>query len=349
MHKSGPFDVRPPKTYMKINCSHLGIDVSKLKLDVVLLLVAGQHCASFPNTSAGFKALLQWLARFPQPVRVCLEATGTYSLPVARFLQAQGLRVSIVNPMAVHFFARTQMSRNKTDAHDAALIARYSQQHQPRSWQPPSAAQEQLQALVRAREQLLDSRVLAQQHLESAPKSVGSFFKVQIRQLDRQILRLEQQLQQSLQEHPSLAQAVKLLTSIPGIGTITAVTVLAIIPPIDQLDSARQLAAFAGVTPCQRQSGTFTGKTHLSKFGHRRLRKALYFPALAALRSNRRVQALAIRLAQKGKSKMVIVGAAMRLLTHLIFGVLKNHIPFDPDYLQRRCRAAASLQLAPGS
>jgi transposase len=192
-----------------------------------------------------------------------------------------------------------------------------------------------LQAVVRAREQLLESRVLAQQHLHSAPSVVATVFKTQIRQLERQIVRLEEQIRQVVKANASLAKAVELLTSIPGVGILTAVTVLAIMPEIDQLESARQLAAFAGVTPSQRQSGTVTGRTHLSKLGHRRLRKALYFPALAALRSNRRVQAMAIRLAQKGKGKMVIVGAAMRLLTHLIFGVLKNQIPFDPDYLRR--------------
>jgi transposase len=334
---------------MKTNDSHLGIDVSKLKLDVALFTLTDTHTASFSNSTPGFRALIQWLARFPLPVQVCMEATGTYSLPVARFLHARGFKVSIVNPMAIHFYARTQMSRNKTDAHDAALIARYSQQHQPRAWRPPSPAREQLQALVRTREQLLDSRVLAQQHLESAPASVAKYFKAQIRQLTGQIARLEEQIQQTLKADAGLAQAVKLLTSIPGIGTITAVTVLSIMPEIDQLESARQLAAFAGVTPCQRQSGTFTGRTHLSKFGHRRLRKALYFPAITALRHNQRIQAQAIRLAQKGKCKMVIVGAAMRLLTHLIFGVLKNQLPFDPHYLNKTShRAAASLQLAPG-
>lgn len=319
---------------MKNNCSHLGIDVSKLKLDVALLTLAEVHTASFPNNKAGFQALSQWLARFGTDIRVCLEATGTYSLPVARFLHACGFTVSIVNPMAIHFFARTAMSRNKTDAHDAVLIARYSRQYQPRPWQPPSPARQELQALVRTREQLIDSKVLAQQHLESAPASVAKYFKAQLRQLTAQIARLETQIRQNLKTNPSLDQAVNLLTSIPGIGLITAVTVLAIMPEIDQLESARQLAAFAGVTPAQRQSGTFTGRTHLSKFGHRRLRKALYFPALAALRSNQRIQSMAIRLAQKGKSKMVIVGAAMRLLTHLIFGVLKHQTPFDPNHLQ---------------
>jgi transposase len=335
MHKSGPTDVRDPKPnyeYMNTNASHLGIDVAKLKLDVTLLTNIGAHQATFLNSPAGFKKLLHWLTQRHATPHVCLEATGTYSLPVAHFLHAQGLTVSIVNPMAIHFFARTQMSRNKTDAHDATLIARYSQQHQPRHWQPPTLAQQHLQALVRTREQLLESRVLAQQHLESAPKLVRSYFQTQIRQLDRQLARLEQKLQQAVQADATLKQAVTLLTSIPGIGTITALTVLAIMPRIDQLTSARQLAAFAGVTPSQRQSGTFTGKTRLSKFGHRRLRKALYFPAVVALRCNQRVQALAVRLAQKGKCKMVIIGAAMRLLTHLIFGVLKNRQPFDPHY-----------------
>jgi transposase len=118
MHKSGPATFAPKKP-MKTNCSHLGIDVSKLKLDVVLLLSTVTHRADFSNTTAGFKALVKWLNRFNQPVHVCMEATGTYSLPVAHFLHARGFTVSIVNPMAIHFFARTQMSRNKTDAHDA--------------------------------------------------------------------------------------------------------------------------------------------------------------------------------------------------------------------------------------
>jgi transposase len=328
----------------------LGIDVSKFKLDVVLLLPISTPTATFANTPKGFQALRDWLARFHASPRVCLEATGTYGLPVARFLHERGLSVSIVNPMAIHFFGRTQLSRNKTDAHDATLIAHYAQQHQPRPWQPPTPAQEQLQQRVRVREQLVESRVQAQQHLESAPAATAKFFRAQLRLLDRQISTLEKQLRQSLHADPKLGQAVALLTSIPGVGFITAVTVLAIIPPLDQLESARQLAAFAGLTPSQRQSGTFTGRSRLSKMGHRRLRKALYFPALTALRHNRRVQSLAIRLAQKGKSKMVIVGAAMRLLTHLIFGVLKNQIPFDPDYQNKsRHRAAASLQLAPGA
>jgi transposase len=334
---------------MNNNSPQLGIDVSKFKLDVVLLLPTGTHAATFANIPKGFAALARWLAGLHPTPRVCLEATGTYGLPVARFLHERGLSVSIVNPMAIHFFGRTQMSRNKTDAHDATLIALYAQQHQPRLWQPPTPAKAQLQQLVRLREQILENRVLAQQHLESAPAASAKCFRAQIRFLDRQIASVAAQLHAAVKSDPGLQQAVSLLTTIPGVGFITAITVLAIIPPLDQLESARQLAAFAGLTPSQRQSGLFTGRSRLSKMGHGRLRKALYFPALAALRYNRRVQSLAIRLAQKGKRKMVIVGAAMRLLSHLIFGILKNQRPFDPNYQNKTShRAAASLQLAPG-
>ena len=333
--------------------AELGIDVSKLKLDVALLLSTTTHAATFPNTAKGFDALVRWLAHLSVSPRVCLEATGVYSLPVARFLHGRGFVVSLVNPMAIHFFARTRMSRNKTDAHDAALIALYGRQYQPRPWHPPTPAREQLQQLVRAREQVLVARVQAQQHLESTPKAVAKYFRAQIKLLTGQLVRLTAQIQAAVQADAALAQAVDWLTSIPGIGTVTAVTVLTTMPEITQLDSARQLAAFAGVTPSQRQSGTLAGRTRMSKQGHQRLRKALYFPALAALRSNPRVQALAIRLAQKGKTKMVIIGAAMRLLTHLIFGVLKNRTTFDPHYQRRpllksSSRAAASHQLAPG-
>jgi transposase len=316
-----------------MNDSHLGIDVSKLKLDVALLTEKGVHPASFPNNLTGFRALERWLKRFDQPIRVCLEATGPYGLGVARFLHEQGRPVSIVNPLMIHHFARSRLNRNKTDAHDAELIARFSQQNNPRLWQPPSPQRERLQALVRVREQLVESSVLAQQHLDTAPAVAAGFFKAQIRQLKKQLLQIQGQVREALREMPDLAQAVAWLTSIPGVGPTTALTVLAILPPLDQIDSARQLAAFAGVTPAQKQSGNSPGKTRRSKLGHSRLRKALYLPALAALRSNPRAKALAQRLAAKGKKRMVIVGAVMRLLLHLMFGVLKNRTPFDPNYL----------------
>jgi transposase len=187
---------------------------------------------------------------------------------------------------------------------------------------------------VRVREQLVESSVLAKQHLDTAPAAAARFFRAQIRQLKTQLAEIQKQLRQAWQEVPEMAQAIAWLTSIPGVGEITAVTLLSILPPLDQIDSARQLAAFAGVTPAQKQSGNNPGKTRMSKLGHSRLRRALYLPALAAVRCNPRAKALAQRLSAKGKKRMVIVGAVMRLLLHLAFGVLKNRAPFDPNYLE---------------
>jgi transposase len=320
---------------MSTYSTHLGIDLAKDKFDVCLLTQPEQRHASFANSPKGFGQLLAWLKQHKAPdARACMEATGRYGHALAAFLYKKNIAVSVVNAAAIHFFARSQMSRNKTDAYDAQLIARYSRDYQPRLWQPRTPEIQQLQALVRTREQLVQSRVIARQRLSETPALTARFFREQIQLLARQIKAVEREIHSLAQGEGEMAQALQLLMSIPGIAQTTAATVLATMPEVEQLASARQLAAFAGVTPRQSQSGKSAGKTRLSKLGHSRLRKALYLPAVCALRRNPRVRALAQKLAEKGKAKMVIVGAAMRQLLHLCYGVLKNKTPFAADYLK---------------
>jgi transposase len=290
---------------------HLGIDIAKDKFDVALLHVRGVHRATFPNNAKGFGRLLRWLeCHDSRAAHVCLEATGKYAQSLASFLFGQEFRVSMVNPMTIHFFARTQMSRNKTDAHDALLIAQYSQQQQPRAWQPAPERIQKLQGLVRTREQLIAARVRFELQAQDAPPYVAGIFKKQLALLRRQLTALDQQIDQLIEEDPQLCQPIQLLKSIPGVGRITATTLLAVMPPISQLASGRQLAAFAGVTPQHNDSGTHKGQTRMSKLGHSRLRRTLYLAAVSALRCNPIIQALAARLARRGKKKMVIIGAA---------------------------------------
>lgn len=318
-----------------MNTAYVGIDISKDKFDAVLLENNHIHHAQFANAVAGFRQLVKWCKKLcADCVHVAMEATGKYGMALAEFLHGAHIKISVVNPMLIHFYGRTRMSRNKTDQHDAELIARYCQQHQPRLWQPRRADLQHLQELVRAREQMTQTRVRTQKHTEEAPATVAKYFRRQLGVLERHIKKIEQQILECVQSNPQLRQDVKLLSSIDGIGQLTACTVLTIIPDVKELQSARQLAAFAGVTPSQRQSGTIAGKTRLSKFGHRRLRTALYFPAVAALRFNKRAQDLASRMGQKGKCKMVVIGAVMRLLCHLIYGVLRTRRMFDPNYPQ---------------
>ena len=127
-----------------------------------------------------------------------------------------------------------------------------------------------------------------------------------------------------------------MLDTLPGIGAATAAALLAEVPDLLQYKSARQVAAFAGLVPRERQSGSsIRGRVRLSKIGNARLRKALYYLAVTALRCSPFFQAWAEGLGQRGKSKMAVIGAAMRKLVHLAYGVLKPGKPFDPEWAKR--------------
>ena len=239
----------------------------------------------FTNTTAGFAQRQAWLRDHTTvPVHAGLEATSRYGDALALFLYHHGIRVSVLNPARTHAFAKSELSRTKTDKADAALIARFVVAHQPPAWTPPPPEQQQLQQRLRA-------------HLRA---------------------------------HPTLQQRCALLQSIPDIGECTALKLLAELPPCR---SARQAAAHAGLSPRQRDSGSSVrGKAHLSKTGNARLRKALYLPAVVAMRCNPILREFAQRLGGRGKPKMAVVGAVMRKLLHQAHGVLKHGQPFDPNY-----------------
>ena len=150
--------------------------------------------------------------------------------------------------------------------------------------------------------------------------------------VDAEIARTEKQIKDHIDSHPDLQQQCELLESIPGIGRRTATKLLAEIDGLAQYKSARQVAAYAGLTPRNNRSGTFRGKTRLSKTGNSRVRKALFLPAMTAKRHNPIVRAFCQRLAVYGKTKMQIIGAAMRKLIHLAYGVLKSGKHFNPNH-----------------
>ena len=320
----------------------LGIDVSKKTLDVALLSDA--HTSTkprhkvFDNTAAGHRQLLAWLqAHKATPVHACLEATGTLGEAVALALHSAGHQVSVVNPLLLRGFSQTQLARTKTDKADSVLIARFCQMHQPPLWNPPAPAIRELQSLVRRLETLDQMRMMEENRLESGVScaEVRASLEEHIAYLQEQIEKTRQQIKDHIDQNPTLKGQRDLLTSIPGIGETTAALLLAEVDAA-QFDSARQVAAFAGLVPRIRQSGTSVrGRSRLSKAGSSRLRKGLYFPAITALRHNPLIRALGERLKEKGKSKMLIVGAAMRKILHLAYGVLKSGKPFDPLWVEK--------------
>lgn len=317
--------------------AYLGIDVSKAQLDVALQIGTALRTASFANTPAGFKKLRNWLKkRHNAPVHACLEATGTYGEAVAAYLTEAGHQVSVVNPARIKAYSQSQLTRNKTDLVDARIIADFCATQHPPLWTPPPPEWKELQAMVRHLDALKAMRQQELNRLGSGGTSptVATKLHDHIAFLDQQIADLLSQIHDHIDRHPGLKQQHDLLKTIPGIGDITAFTLLAEIRDIRAFDSARQLAAFAGLSPRQNHSGSSVrGKTRLSKTGSASLRSALYMPAVVAKRYNPIIAAFCQRLAANGKPSMVIIGAAMRKLLHLVYGVLKSGLPFDPDYL----------------
>jgi transposase len=310
----------------------LGLDIAKAKFDAALLVGEKFKTKIFANDATGFAALSAWLAgQQVSTVPVCLEATGTYGLAVATYLHDQGHPVSIVNPAQIKAFAATLLTRNKTDRADARLIARFGALHQPAPWQPPPPEIRRLQALVRRLEALQEMQQQEQNRLDSADPAVAATIVRHLAFLRAEIAAVRQQIRDHIDQHPDLRRQQGLLDSIPGIGEATIAQILAFLST-QTFTSARQVAAFVGLSPQQRQSGSSVrGKTRISKTGRANLRRALYMPALVAARHNPVVSAFCDRLAAAGKPKMVIAVAAMRKLLHIAYGVLKSGKPFNPS------------------
>lgn len=309
----------------------LGIDVAKKKLDACLIMNGKVMTKRFANDIKGIKLLEGWLRSLKiEQAHVCLEATGTYSEMVAEFLYEHGHRVSVVNPSRIEAFARSELKRNKTDSADARTIAEFCREKDLDDWHPLPPEIKQLQALSR-RLEVLEKMLLAEHNrLETAPRTVAPSVKRVIADLEKEINNVQRLIKEHIDNNPDLKQQSELLQTIPGIGEKTASLLLSEIE-FSSFSSARALAAHAGVTPRRYQSGTSLNRTRLSKIGNARVRKALFFPAIVALRHNQVISLFARRLRENGKTPMQVVGAAMRKLIHIAYGVLKNNRPFDPS------------------
>ena len=312
----------------------LGIDISKDSFHVELSLHEKLRHRRFVNRQAGFDELRSWLTKHKvMQVHACLEATGPYSEELALYLHQQGHRVSVVNPAQIKAFGQSELLRNKDDRPDAGLIRRFCEKQRPAAWTPAPAHQRELQGLTRHLENLHENRQQQLNRLEGTKtKGVVKSLRKLVRYLETEIERTEKQIADHIDQHPDLKQQCQLLESIPGIGQCTAAKLLSEIENISQYKSARQVAAYAGLTPKNHRSGTIRGKTRLSKTGNARIRKALFLPAMVAKQHNPIVRSFCQRLTRNGKSKMEVVGAAMRKLIHIAFGVLRSGKPFAADH-----------------
>lgn len=318
----------------------VGIDVSKRKLDCAALVAGKIKSRVVSNDPRGFAQLDAWLRErglASETTRLCLEATGPYSEQIALALVDSGWTISVVNPARIKGFAQGELARNKTDRADAALLARFCAAMRPTVWTPPGSAYRQLRALVERLQALKDMHQQEANRLEAhracADDAVLPDIESHLVWLARQIAELQRRINDHIDGHPELKQDAELIASIPGVGEATVAQVLAYAGDVRRFANGKALAAFIGVTPRQRQSGSSVrGRTMLSRTGHAALRKALYMPGLVALRYNPVMQVFGARLKANGLAPKAVVGAAMRKLAHLIYGVVKSGRPFDANF-----------------
>jgi len=322
---------------------YLGMDVAKAKLDCCLLLdeISGKRKTKVvSNTQSGCVDLLAWIAKqniSPEALHVVMEATGVYHEQAARALADAGVTVSIVNPSQVKDFGRGLAVRTKTDGVDSFVLARYGALLKPAAWTPPSPEARMLQALLARREAIAQD---LQRERNRQEKAEATDTPAQIRQsladsivfLVKQLEQLQQDIDGHIDRNSGLKDDLALLQTIPAVGPQVGSNMLSVMHS-HEFGSAEQLAAYLGLVPVERQSGSSVlGRARLSKAGPARIRAILYMAAIVATRYNPHVKAVYVRLLAQGKSKMSALGAAMRKLVHLCYGVIKTRKPYRPDY-----------------
>jgi transposase len=314
-----------------------GIEVSHLTL--VVALRCGDRDESpreFPNTPEGHQSVLRFLERSGRRVRVAMESTGLYGLDLALALHHAGVAVMVANPRAVRHFAKAMLQRSKNDQLDSVVLREFAARMDFQAWRPPSASALKLASVARRLEALTDmmaaekNRLHAASLSEALPAIIRRDIERSIQTQQRAIDRLTRAAQEFIAEDPTLARRYELLISIPGFGVTSAVHILAELNLMPADMDVRQWVAYAGLDPREYRSGTSVHKkVRISKAGNKHLRRALYMPALVAVRCQAQVRAYYEHIQARGKTKMQALVAVMRKLLHAIYGMFKHDQLFD--------------------
>ena len=319
----------------------VGIDISKTHLDTYMA-PAGK-AARFTNDSAGFKALIAWI---DQPVRsVVYEPTGPWHRAFEEALLQAGLPLARANPLQARRFAQAMGQRAKTDAVDARVLAQMGTALPLRPTEASPPTHRALEELQVARDALVTDRTAArnrQKHLRH--RLLKQQNKTRLSQIDRHLAAVDAAIGKRLAEDVGLARRTEILTSIPGVSSITAAGLLTRMPELGRLD-AKAVASLAGLAPVTRQSGAWQGRSFIQG-GRPRVRRLLYMPALAAARCNPDLRAKYRQLRGQGKPPKVALTAVMRKLLLLANALLEQNRSWLPDR-PRRGSAAAPAGSAP--
>lgn len=296
----------------------VGIDVSQEYLDVA---VSGQkRVLRVTNDEAGLQSLMRQLQE-KEPEHIVMEASGGYERRAASMLLTAGLPVAVVNPRQARDFARSLGQLAKTDAIDARVLARFAEVLKPAPSRLSEEAAEQLRELEQRRRQVVEMIVAERNRLRTAPRTADRIHE-HLRWLEEEVKQVEKEMQDLVESDPGLQAKAAILTSVPGVGPILAVTLLSGLPELGLLNR-KEIAALVGVAPLNWDSGKLRGKRAIWG-GRARIRSTLYMAALVASRCNPVIRALYQRLCAAGKPKKVALVAAMRKLLITLNTMLRN-------------------------
>jgi transposase len=317
---------------------HCGIDVSLATLTVALIADDDPQpqLKEFANTPAGHRRLLRWLAQCGATVHACLEPTSSYHLALCRALQqAAHCTVAVVNPRALRHFALGRLQRAKTDRCDALVLAQYGKVLAPPCWQPPRAVELELRSIARhlaslsKRRTALKNQLHSARHAQAARVVLGDL-RAELRALEARQAKLQQAALALVAADRLLSRRYELLLSVKGIGAVTALRLLAELSPLPRELAKNQWVAAAGLDPMPRESGaSLKGRRRLSKQGNAHLRRALFIPALVAVRYCGPVREYYEKLQRRTASKLAALCAVMRKLLQAIWGMFQTNTPFN--------------------
>jgi len=304
----------------------VGIDVSKDRLDVHVLPEAIAFAVA--RDGKGLAELIERL-RPLGPHVVAVEATGGFETVVAAALAGAGLPLVVVNPAQVRHYAQAIGKRAKTDPIDAALIARFAHDTKPDVRPLPDAATQLLADLVARRRQIIEM-IVAEKNRErrTAVKRIRKSIARLIGALEKELAEIDAEIDTGVRGSPAWREKEDLLASVPGVGPVTARSLIAELPELGSLDN-KQIASLAGLAPYTRQSGQWKGKSMIGG-GRKSVRSALFLAALVASRHNPVLKAFRERLVAAGKPKMVAAIAVARKLLTILNAILRDNKPWQP-------------------
>lgn len=342
----------------------VGVDVAQKELVVTVgrllenLSIELYAYKVFGNTEKGFLSLLAWSQKLTNPeieLRFVMEATGVYHQKFAYFLDEHGYELSIVLPNKISNYIRTLEVKTVTDKSCSEAIARFGLERKLANWKRPKETYKRLQQLTRERDQIVSERVAVKNQLHAESQEAQPHersierLKERIQLLNRQENEIKADIAQVINQDSELKQEVDTISSIPGVGVLTAVIILAETNGFELIRNKKQLASYAGFDVKEKQSGTSVkGKPRISKKGNRSLRKAMYLPAITAVKWDENFKNMYVRIVSKQGIKMKALIAVQRKLLELTYTLFKTKASYNKSYESQRVqqRNSMSAQMA---